>query len=94
VRPEKRDALLGRLWSGRCSAQAPFLLAAPFEPNLLEEGKLLHSAQRIAHGEHLYRDMLAFTGRLPFEALASRPVGRYMRRSDHGRRFPRGPVYW
>jgi hypothetical protein len=43
---------------------------APFEPNLLEEGILLHVAQRIAHGERLYRDVLAFTGPLPFEALA------------------------
>jgi len=46
------------------------LLVAPFEPNLLEEGILLHIAQRIAHGEHLYRDVLAFTGPLPFQALA------------------------
>jgi hypothetical protein len=45
-------------------------LVAPFEPNLLEEGILLHIAQRIAHGERLYRDVLAFTGPLPFEALA------------------------
>jgi hypothetical protein len=43
---------------------------APFEPNLLEEGILLHIAQRIAHGEQLYRDVLAFTGPLPFQALA------------------------
>jgi hypothetical protein len=46
------------------------LLVAPFEPNLLEEGILLHIAQRIAHGEQLYRDVLAFTGPLPFQALA------------------------
>ena len=46
------------------------LLVAPLEPNLLEEGILLHIAQRIAHGEHLYRDVLAFTGPLPFQALA------------------------
>jgi hypothetical protein len=45
-------------------------LVAPFEPNLLEEGILLHVAQRIAHGERLYRDVLAFTGPLPFELLA------------------------
>ena len=41
------------------------LLVAPFEPNMLEEGILLHVAQRIAHGEQLYRDVLAFTGPLP-----------------------------
>ena len=45
-------------------------LVAPFEPNMLEEGILLHVAQRIAHGERLYRDVLAFTGPLPFQALA------------------------
>jgi hypothetical protein len=51
-------------------AVAATALVAPFEPNLLEEGILLHIAQRIAHGERLYRDVLAFTGPLPFEALA------------------------
>jgi hypothetical protein len=45
-------------------------LVAPFEPNLLEEGILLHVAQRLARGERLYRDVLAFTGPLPFEWLA------------------------
>jgi len=43
---------------------------APLEPNLLEEGLALHVAQRLAHGEHLYRDVMVFTGPLPFEALA------------------------
>jgi hypothetical protein len=41
-----------------------------FEPNLLEEGIELHVAQRLAAGERLYRDVLVFTGPLPFEALA------------------------
>jgi hypothetical protein len=41
-----------------------------FEPNLLEEGIELHVAQRLAHGERLYRDVLVFTGPLPFELLA------------------------
>ncbi|MCH7709111.1 MAG: glycosyltransferase family 39 protein, partial [Myxococcales bacterium] len=40
------------------------------EPNLLEEGLLLHVAQRLVHGEHLYRDIVYFTGPLPFELLA------------------------
>ncbi len=44
-------------------------LAIPLEPNLLEEGLTLHIAQRIAAGEFLYRDMLAFTGPVPFEFL-------------------------
>jgi hypothetical protein len=49
---------------------ASCLLVAPFEPNLLEEGVLLHVAQRLAQGERLYRDVLAFTGPLPFQLLA------------------------
>ncbi len=40
------------------------------EPNLLEEGVSLHIAQRLAHGERLYRDVVFFTGPLPFELLA------------------------
>ncbi len=40
------------------------------EPNLVEEGLLLHVAQRLVHGEHLYRDIVYFTGPLPFELLA------------------------
>lgn len=39
------------------------------EPNLLEEGLLVHVAQRLAQGEHLYRDIVFFTGPLPFELL-------------------------
>jgi hypothetical protein len=42
----------------------------PLEPNLLEEGLALHVAQRLARGEHLYRDVMVFTGPLPFETLA------------------------
>ena len=57
----------GLLWAlagaGVCA------LAIPLEPNLLEEGLTLHIAQRIAAGEFLYRDMLAFTGPVPFEFL-------------------------
>lgn len=43
---------------------------APLEPNLLEEGLPLHVAQRLAHGELLYRDVVVFTGPLPYMALA------------------------
>ncbi|NRA03016.1 MAG: glycosyltransferase family 39 protein [Myxococcales bacterium] len=57
----------GLLWAlagaGVCA------LAIPLEPNLLEEGLTLHIAQRIAAGEFLYRDMLVFTGPVPFELL-------------------------
>ncbi len=42
----------------------------PLEPNLLEEGMILEIAQRLVHGDHLYQDVVAFTGPLPFEALA------------------------
>ncbi len=42
----------------------------PLEPNLLEEGFALHVAQRIAAGEHMYRDVVFFSGPAPFEALA------------------------
>ena len=40
------------------------------EPNLVEEGLVLHIAERLARGEHLYRDVVFFTGPLPFELLA------------------------
>ena len=35
---------------------------AVLEPNMLEEGLILHLAQRMQDGEHLYRDLIAFTG--------------------------------
>jgi hypothetical protein len=43
---------------------------AVLEPNMLEEGLILHLAQRMQDGEHLYRDLIAFTGPLPFELLS------------------------
>jgi hypothetical protein len=42
----------------------------PLEPNMLEEGLILEIAQRLNHGDRLYQDVVAFTGPLPFEALA------------------------
>jgi hypothetical protein len=42
-----------------------------FEPNLLEEGLILHVAQRMLDGDRLYRDIASFTGPLPFELLAA-----------------------
>ena len=44
---------------------------AGFEPNLLEEGLILHVAERMQAGEHLYRDVASFTGPLPFELLST-----------------------
>ncbi len=62
-------------------AAAPFVWAlagggaclsvAGLEPNLVEEGLVLHFAQRLVRGEHLYRDLVFFTGPLPFELLAA-----------------------
>jgi hypothetical protein len=43
---------------------------APLEPNLLEEGYLLHFAQRMVAGERLFTDLASFTGPLPFQLLA------------------------
>ncbi len=40
------------------------------EPSLLEEGFIVHAAQRMIGGEHLYRDIVFFTGPFPFELLA------------------------
>jgi hypothetical protein len=57
--------LVWTLVGGGCCA-----LVSGFEPNLLEEGIELHVAQRLAHGERLYRDVLVFTGPFPFELLA------------------------
>ena len=44
---------------------------APLEPSFLEEGLMLHVAERLAGGEHLYRDVLAVTGPVPYELLAA-----------------------
>jgi len=47
------------------------ILMAPLEPSFLEEGLMLHVAERIVGGEHLYRDVLAVTGPVPYEMLAA-----------------------
>lgn len=41
------------------------------EPNLVEEGLVVHVAQRLARGEHLYRDIIFFSGPLAFELLGA-----------------------
>jgi hypothetical protein len=46
------------------------LIVLPLEPNVLEEGLILHVAQRMVDGEHLYRDIVYYTGPAPFELLA------------------------
>ena len=45
-------------------------LAAPLDPNLLEEGIVVHAAERMVAGEHLYRDVVLHTAPLPYELLA------------------------
>ncbi len=42
----------------------------PLEPNLLEEGFMVDIAQRMLRGDHLFRDIVAFTGPLPYELLS------------------------
>jgi hypothetical protein len=63
--------------TGRRAALAWALVAAVFgtsvaglEPNMLEEGIVVHAAERMLGGEHLYRDILVFTAPLPYELLA------------------------
>jgi hypothetical protein len=43
---------------------------APLDPNLLEEGIVVHTAQRMLEGERLFRDVASHTGPLPYEFLA------------------------
>jgi hypothetical protein len=45
-------------------------VVAPLDPNLLEEGIVVHTAQRMLEGDHLYRDVVSHTGPLPYEFLA------------------------
>jgi hypothetical protein len=45
------------------------LAVAPLEPNLLEEGIVVHIAERLAGGEALYGDVMIHTGPLPYELL-------------------------
>jgi len=66
--PLLRPGVLATGW-GLLAALAGFVVL-PLEPNVLEEGLLLHVAQRIADGEHLYRDIVCYTGPAPFEFLA------------------------
>jgi len=56
------------LWA----AVAGFVCAAmiPLEPDLLEEGMIVHFAERMVDGEHLYRDLVFFSGPFPFELLS------------------------
>jgi hypothetical protein len=63
-----------RAWRGplgwALAAAAAGAVVAPLDPNLLEEGIVVHAAERMAGGEHLYRDVLLHTAPLPYELLA------------------------
>jgi hypothetical protein len=63
-----RPAAVASGW-GLLAALAGLVVFA-LEPSVLEEGQILHVAQRLARGEHLYRDIVYYTGPLPFELLA------------------------
>lgn len=43
---------------------------ASLEPSLLEEGFIVHAAQRMVAGEQLFSDIASFTGPVPYELLA------------------------
>ena len=44
--------------------------AGKLEPNLLEEGLLVHVAERMLEGEHLYSDIVLVTGPVPYAMVA------------------------
>ena len=57
-------------WAWALTGAMASAVMAPLEPNLLEEGYLLDAAVRMLRGDVLYRDVVAFTGPLPYEGLA------------------------
>jgi len=57
-------------WAWAACAAAFGCITAPLEPNVLEEGIVVHTAERMLHGEHLYRDVVSHTAPLPYEVLA------------------------
>jgi hypothetical protein len=68
--PQQRWApLIGTAGWGLLGAIGVAVVAG-LEPNLVEEGFVVHVAQRMAAGEHLYRDIVFFSGPLPFELLS------------------------
>lgn len=58
-------------WLWGAAGAAACLSVAWLEPNLVEEGLVVHVAQRLVRGDHLYRDVVFFTGPLPFELLGA-----------------------
>ncbi len=58
-------------WVWAATGAAACLSVAWLEPNMVEEGLVVHVAQRLVRGDHLYRDVVFFTGPLPFELLGA-----------------------
>jgi len=78
VSPRKEDGrsrwrpdVAAPAWAVVWAAAGAVLCGAmiPLEPSFLEEGLIVHVAQRLAAGEHLYRDIESFTGPFPFVLL-------------------------
>ena len=65
----RRAGQAGALWAG--FAALVCAAVSRFEPVWLEEGMLVHVAERLASGEALYQDVSAFTGPFPYELLAA-----------------------
>ena len=84
VLPEKGMRLALPAWAG--SAAGPLvwgllgatacLAVAGLEPNLVEEGLVVHVAQRLVSGEHMYRDITFFSLRIPLVLASQRPEPR------------------
>ena len=67
--PSQLRAPLSALWALLGGALAASV--ATLEPNLLEEGLLLHAGERLLEGDHLYRDIALVTGPVPFVLTAT-----------------------
>jgi hypothetical protein len=68
---EMRQRMVGASWAWAAIGSAVCAAMTPLEPSLLEEGLILHFAERLSRGEHLYRDVVFFSGPFPFELLAT-----------------------
>ena len=65
---DQRPVIAAGVWGVIGSAICIWM--ASLEPSLLEEGLILHVAERMLAGEHLYRDVVFFSGPFPFQLLA------------------------
>lgn len=66
---ERWGPRIGWLW---CAVGGLVCAAAGrLEPNLLEEGLLLHVAERMLDGDHLYSDVVLVTGPVPYATVAA-----------------------